>query len=89
MPFASTTAVVAVDPVVVDAPKAPLLTPSKYRKTPFRAQGVRTVAYVLARPRLKFMSHKAKKNVLFLMIGPPALMVPWLILLQFGTSRLG
>jgi hypothetical protein len=35
------------------------------------------------------MSHKAKKNVLFLMIGPPALMVPWLILLQFGTFRTG
>ena len=45
LPELSTTLVVGVDPCVVGAIALPLFQLSKYRKTPFRAQGVNTVTF--------------------------------------------
>jgi len=48
---------------------------SKYRKTPFLAQGVRTIEFGVVRPFTNNESHNPKKKVLFLTIGPPMLPV--------------
>ena len=45
--------------------------PSQCRKIPLRAASVKTVLDWRARVREICWSHSAKKNVLFLMIGPP------------------
>src|SRR5882672_9203804 len=51
----------------------PLFQVSKYRKMPFRAQGVNTMTFRRVRLLLIRPSHNPKKNVLFLTMGPPAL----------------
>src|SRR5436190_6111157 len=56
---------------------------------PSRAHGVGTLNVVRARERFEFMSNRPKKKVLFRMIGPPKLTVPWLILVQLGLVATG
>src|SRR5712691_1480712 len=62
----------------------PLFQLSKYRKMPFRAHGVSTMEFGVVRLFTRRLSHSAKKNVLFLTIGPPKLPVNWWLLLQSG-----
>src|SRR5262249_35105262 len=56
---------------------------------PLRAQGVRTVVWVLLRWWLVLKSNNVKKKVLFLTMGPPKLIVPWCVLDQSGSIALG
>src|SRR5437867_3800063 len=58
--------------------------PSQNRKIPLRAASVKTVLDWRARVRESCWSHSAKKNVLFLMTGPPKLSVYWFTFLQSG-----
>src|SRR5206468_1178293 len=81
-PVLSTTAIVGVAPSAVRAVALPLFQLSKYRKTPLRAHGVSTVTFWTVRLLLSRPSHRPKKNVLFLMMGPPALIVYWCRLFQ-------
>src|SRR3989442_8599537 len=48
-----------------------LSTPGKYRKIPWRAMAVSVVPTAFSRLRSRCPSNKRKKNVLFLIIGPP------------------
>src|SRR5437868_6277236 len=75
--------------VVVTVCAFPLCQLSKYRKMPFRAHGVSTVALELLRVAGSRPSHRAKKNVLFLTIGPPTLPVYSLRFVQAGTIAVG
>src|SRR5262245_26939821 len=63
----------------------PLFQPSKYRKMPFRAHGVSTSGFCVVRPLTLSPLNNAKKNVLFLTIGPPRLAVYSCVLVQFGA----
>src|SRR5882724_12564806 len=63
----------------------PLFQPSKYRKMPFRAQGVSTIGFCVVRALTTTPLSNAKKSVLFLTIGPPRLAVYSWVLVQFGT----
>src|SRR5262245_10779193 len=63
----------------------PLFQPSKYRKIPFRAHGVSTIGFCVVRPLTITPSNNAKKNVLFLTIGPPRLALYSCVLVQFGA----
>ena len=56
---------------------------------PFRAQGVSTVALMLLRVLGSRPSHRKKKNVLFLTIGPPMLPVYCFRFVQGGTMAFG
>ena len=62
----------------------PFAQPSQYRKMPFLAQSVSTTGLCIVRCRSNCWSHNAKKNVLFLMIGPPRLTVSWFRLIHVG-----
>src|SRR5678809_1279130 len=80
-PSSVTEAIVGVGPVdTVVANAFPAFHPSKYRKMPMRAHGVKTVKLVNDRCSAWFISYRTKKKVLFLTIGPPKLAVPWLVL---------
>src|SRR5262245_32985026 len=75
LPCPSTTAVVGVFPKLVTVLALPLFQLSKYRKMPFRAQGVSTTGFWVVRARTMTSSNNAKKNVLFFFMGPPRLPV--------------
>src|SRR5688572_14803259 len=49
---------------------------------PFRAHGVSTCGFCSARSLTITPSNSAKKNVLFLTIGPPRLPMNWFLLVQ-------
>src|SRR5712691_5276229 len=71
LPSPSTTAIVGVAvPASVGSIAFPLFQVSKYRKMPFLAHGVSTIEFGVVRRLTRVLSHKAKKNVLFLTIGP-------------------
>src|SRR2546428_37880 len=61
--------------VLVTVLMLPLAQPSQYRTMPFLAQSVSTAGLMVLRWRSNCCDQSAKKNVLFLMIGPPRLAV--------------
>src|SRR6185503_5438826 len=63
----------------------PLFQPSKYRKMPLRAHGVSTSGFCVVRSLTLKPLNNAKKNVLFLTIGPPRLAVYSCVFFQLGT----
>src|SRR5206468_3576714 len=85
LPNRSTTAMAGVAVVAsVGWMAFPLFQLSKYRKMPFRAHGVSTIGFGVVRPFTRAVSHSAKKNVLFFLIGPPKLPVSWCVFVQSG-----
>src|SRR5262249_56582459 len=64
----------------------PLLTPGKNRKIPWRAVSVKTTASTVSFCCPFWPSNMPKKNVLFLMIGPPNVPVYWWRLNHVGES---
>src|SRR5215472_1517366 len=66
----------------------PLSTPGKYRKIPCCAMGVNVQPTTFSRLRSRSPSNKRKKNVLFLMIGPPRRAPYWLRLSKLFATPL-
>src|SRR5438874_1343259 len=75
LPLRSTDAIIPVpllgNEVGSGIPAAAGFHPSQYRKIPFRAVSVGTVVATRVRRFTNCLSNRAKKNVLFLTIGPP------------------